>query len=164
MSLILSFNVGIFMCLTLLVGTVIATDIIYVDAQVRIPHSTIGNLPVINQEVSEQQGNNEKISFRIKGIDYSMKIAQIIVTMDGKTFAKNFDPISLLDPHDDGNGVIQFEMLVPKNAMKPGSTFTSCIKVLEDTDNYGNELACQTGSVDEISSLSGENKQVYLKL
>lgn len=164
MSLILSFNVGIFMCLTLLVGTVIATDIIYVDAQVRIPQSTIGNLPVINQEVSEQQGNNEKISFRIKGIDYSMKIAQIIVTMDGKTFAKNFDPISLLDPHDDGNGVIQFEMLVPKNAMKPGSTFTSCIKVLEDTDNYGNELACQTGSVDEISSLSGENKQVYLKL
>jgi hypothetical protein len=69
-----------------------------------------------------------------------------------------------LDPHDDGNGVIQFEMLIPKDAIKPGSIYTSCIKVLEDTDNYGNNLACQTGSTDEIHALSGENQQVYLYL
>jgi hypothetical protein len=145
-----------------LVGTISISDLRAQDSSIN--HSTIENLPVINQEGSSQQDNNDKISFKIKGIDYSTRIAQILVTIDGKTFAKTFDPISLLDPHDDGNGVIQFEMLIPKDAIKPGSIYTSCIKVLEDTDNYGNNLACQTGSTDEIHALSGENQQVYLYL
>ena len=129
-------------------------------------HSTIENLPVINQDTStqQQQDSNDKVSFKIKGIDYSTKIAQILVTIDGKTYANNFDPISLLDPHDDGNGVIQFDMLIPSDAIKPGSTYTACIKVLEDTDSYGNNLACQTGSTDEIKSLSGQNQNQQVNL
>ena len=145
-----------------LIGTISTSDLRAQDSSIN--HSTIENLPVINQEGSSQQDNNDKISFKVKGIDYSTRIAQILVTIDGKTFAKTFDPISLLDPHDDGNGIIQFEMLIPKDAIKPGSIYTSCIKVLEDTDNYGNNLACQTGSTDEIHALSGENQQIYLYL
>ena len=127
-------------------------------------HSTIENLPVINQDTSPQQVNNDKVSFKIKGIDYSTKIAQILVTIDGKTYANTFDPISLLNPHDDGNGVIQFSMLVPKDALKSGSSYTACIKILEDTDSFGNNLACQSGSTDEIHSLSGENQNQMVNL
>jgi hypothetical protein len=126
--------------------------------------NTIENLPVINQDTSPQQASNEKVPFKIKGIDYSTKIAQILVTIDGKTYANTFDPISLLDPHDDGNGVIQFSMLVPKDALKPGSSYTACIKILEDTDSFGNNLACQSGSTDEIHSLSGENQNQLVNL
>jgi hypothetical protein len=138
---------------------------VYVKAQdSSIEQPPMKSLPIINQDGISEQDTYDKISFKIKGIDYSTKIAQILVTIDGKTIAKNFDPISLLDPHDDGNGIIQFEMLIPKDTMKPGSTYTSCIKVLEDTDSYGTHLACQTGSTDDIHALSGENPQIYLKL
>jgi hypothetical protein len=141
---------------------------VLVKAQDSSPnHSTLENLPVINQDTStqqQQQASNDKVSFKIKGIDYSTKIAQILVTIDGKTYANTFDPISLLDPHDDGNGVIQFDMLIPSDAIKPGSTYTACIKVLEDTDSYGNNLACQTGSTDEIKSLSGQNQNQQVNL
>jgi hypothetical protein len=149
-----------------LVGTVSLFDLVPAKAQdSSTNHSTIENLPVINQDTSSpQQASNEKLSFKIKGIDYSTKIAQILVTIDGKTYANTFDPISLLDPHDDGNGVIQFSMLVPKDAINPGSTYTACIKILEDTDSFGNNLACQSGSTDEIHSLSGENQNQLVNL
>jgi hypothetical protein len=149
-----------------LVGMFSLSNLVLVKAQdLSANHSTLENLPVINQDTStQQQASNDKVSFKIKGIDYSTKIAQILVTIDGKTYANNFDPISLLDPHDDGNGVIQFDMLIPSDAIKPGSTYTACIKVLEDTDSYGNNLACQTGSTDEIKSLSGQNQNQQVNL
>jgi hypothetical protein len=151
-----------------LVGMFSLSSHVLVKAQDSSPnHSTLENLPVINQDTStqqQQQASNDKVSFKIKGIDYSTKIAQILVTIDGKTYANTFDPISLLDPHDDGNGVIQFDMLIPSDAIKPGSTYTACIKVLEDTDSYGNNLACQTGSTDEIKSLSGQNQNQQVNL
>lgn len=150
-----------------LVGMFSLSTLVLVKAQdSSANHSTLENLPVINQDTStqQQQASNDKVSFKIKGIDYSTKIAQILVTIDGKTYANNFDPISLLDPHDDGNGVIQFDMLIPSDAIKPGSTYTACIKVLEDTDSYGNNLACQTGSTDEINSLSGQNQNQQVNL
>lgn len=168
MNRIYSVLMAITMCVVYLVGTVSLSNLVLVKAQdSSANHSTIENLPVINQDTStQQQASNDKVSFKIKGIDYSTKIAQILVTIDGKTYANNFDPISLLDPHDDGNGVIQFVMLIPRDAIKPGGTYTACIKVLEDTDSYGNNLACQTGSTDEIQSLSGQsqNQQVNLYL
>jgi len=148
-----------------LVGTVSLFDLVPATAHhSSTNHSTIENLPVINQDTSSEQASNDKISFKIKGIDYSTKIAQILVTIDGKTYANTFDPISLLDPHDDGNGVIQFSMLIPKDAMKPGSSYTACVKILEDTDNFGNNLACQSGSTDEIHPLSGENQNQLVNL
>src|SRR3990170_1377116 len=160
MNRVYSVLMAITMCAIYLVGTVSLTNLVLVKAQdSSANHSTIENLPVINQDTStQQQASNDKVSFKIKGIDYSTKIAQILVTIDGKTYANNFDPISLLDPHDDGNGVIQFVMLIPRDAIKPGGTYTACIKVLEDTDSYGNNLACQTGSTDEIHSLSGQSQ------
>ena len=149
-----------------LVGTVSLSDLVPAKAQdLNTNHSIIENLPVINQGTpSSQQANTDKVAFKIKGIDYSTKIAQMLVTIDGKTYANNFDPISLLDPHDDGNGVIQFDMLIPRDAIKPGGTYTACIKVLEDTDSYGNNLACQTGSTDEIHSLTGQNQNQQVNL
>lgn len=138
---------------------------IFVQAQdSHVEHHSMGELPIINQDSMMQLDTNDRISFKIKGIDYSTIIAQILVTINGKTFSQTFDPIALLDPHDDGNGLIQFEMLIPKDVLKPGSTYTSCIKILEDTDNYGTNLACQSGSTDNIHALSGESQQIYLKI
>lgn len=166
MNRVYSVLMAITMCAIYLVGTVSLSNLVLVKAQdSSANHSTMENLPVINQDTStQQQASNDKVSFKIKGIDYSTKIAQILVTIDGKTYANNFDPISLLDPHDDGNGVIQFDMLIPSDAIKPGRTYTACIKVLEDTDSYGNNLACQTGSTDEIHSLSGQNQNQQVNL
>ena len=141
------------------------TSNIIVQAQdAHVEHTAMEDVPIINQDSVTQLDTNDKISFKIKGIDYSTIIAQILITINGKTYAQTFDPISLLDPHDDGNGVIQFDMLIPKDVMKPGSTYTSCIRILEDTDNYGTHLACQKGSTDDIHALSGENQQIYLKI
>jgi hypothetical protein len=166
MNRVYSVLMAITMCAIYLVGTVSLSNLVLVKAQdSSANHSTMENLPVINQDTStQQQASNEKISFKIKGIDYSTKIAQILVTIDGKTYANNFDPISLLDPHDDGNGVIQFDMLIPRDTIKPGDTYSACIKVLEDTDSYGNNLACQTGSTDEIHSFSGQNQNQQVNL
>ena len=167
MNRVYSVLMAITMCAMYLVGMFSLSNLVLVKAQdSSANHSTLENLPVINQDTStqQQQASNDKVSFKIKGIDYSTKIAQILVTIDGKTYANNFDPISLLDPHDDGNGVIQFDMLIPSDAIKPGSTYTACIKVLEDTDSYGNNLACQTGSTDEIHSLSGQNQNQQVNL
>ena len=167
MNGVYSVLMAITMCAMYLVGMFSLSTLVLVKAQdSSANHSTLENLPVINQDTStqQQQASNDKVSFKIKGIDYSTKIAQILVTIDGKTYANNFDPISLLDPHDDGNGVIQFDMLIPSDAIKPGSTYTACIKVLEDTDSYGNNLACQTGSTDEINSLSGQNQNQQVNL
>ena len=166
MNRVYSVLMAITMCAMYLVGMFSLSTLVLVKAQdSSANHSTLENLPVINQDTStQQQASNDKVSFKIKGIDYSTKIAQILVTIDGKTYANNFDPISLLDPHDDGNGVIQFDMLIPSDAIKPGSTYTACIKVLEDTDSYGNNLACQTGSTDEINSLSGQNQNQQVNL
>ena len=165
MNRVYSVLMAITMCAMYLVGMFSLSNLVLVKAQDSSPnHSTLENLPVINQETSPLQASNDKVSFKIKGIDYSTKIAQILVTIDGKTYANNFDPISLLNPHDDGNGVIQFDMLIPSDAIKPGSTYTACIKVLEDTDSYGNNLACQTGSTDEIKSLSGQNQNQQVNL
>lgn len=156
---------AIAMCTMVLVGTVSLFDLIPAKAQDSSNnHSTIENLPVINQDTSPQQASNDKVSFKVKGIDYSTKIAQILVTIDGKTYANTFDPKSLLDPHDDGNGVIQFSMLIPKDVIKPGSPYTACVKILEDTDSFGNKLACQSGSTDDIHSLSGENQNQLVNL
>ena len=165
MNKVVSFLMAIIIFAVYLVGTVSLFDLVPAKAQdSSANHSLIENLPVINQDTSSQQASNDKISFKIKGIDYSTKIAQILVTIDGKTYANTFDPISLLDPHDDGNGVIQFSMLIPKDAMKPGSSYTACVKILEDTDNFGNNLACQSGSTDEIHPLSGENQNQLVNL
>lgn len=165
MNKVRSILMPIAMCAMYLVGTVSLFDLVPAKAQDSSNnHSTIENLPVINQETSPLQASNDKVSFKIKGIDYSTKIAQILVTIDGKTYANTFDPISLLDPHDDGNGVIQFSMLIPKDVIKPGSPYTACIKILEDTDSFGNKLACQSGSTDDIHSLSGENQNQLVNL
>jgi hypothetical protein len=162
----LSMLIAITICAMYLVGTVSLSDLVPAKAQNLITnHSIIENLPVINQGTpSSQQANTDKVAFKIKGIDYSTKIAQMLVTIDGKTYANTFNPISLLDPHDDGNGVIQFSMLVPKDAIEAGSTYTACIKILEDTDSFGNNLACQSGSTDEIYSLAGENQNQLVNL
>lgn len=126
---------------------------------------TTENLPVINQGTTLEQDRSDEVTFKIKGIDYSTKIAQIVVTIDDETYASTLDPISLLDPYDDDNGVIQFSMLIPENSIKSGSSYTACVRILEDTDSFGNNLACHSGSTAEIQPLSGnQTQQVNLYL
>lgn len=123
------------------------------------------NLPVINQDTALEQDSNDRVTFKVKGIDYSTKIAQIIVTIDEETYASTLDPISLLDPHDDSNGVIRFSMLIPEDSIKSGSSYTACIRILEDADSFGNSLACHSGSTAEMYPLSeNQTQQVDLYL
>jgi hypothetical protein len=161
-------NLGLFIviiaCVIFLSGINNISNIFVQAQDSHLEHHSMGELPIINQDSMMQLDTNGRISFKIKGIDYSTIIAQILVTVNGKTFAQTFDPIAMLDPHDDGNGLIEFEMLFPGDALKPGSLYTSCIKILEDTDNFGTNLACQTGSINDIHSLSGESQQIYLKI
>jgi len=167
MNKVLSILIAIALCAIYLVATDSLSHLVPAKAQGSSPnHSTIENLPIINEDTSSstQQASNDKVSFKIKGIDYSTKIAQILITIDGKTYSSTLDPISLLDPHDDDQGLIQFSMLVPRDAIKPGSTYTACIKILEDTDSFGNNFSCQSGSTDKIHSLAEENQDQLVNL
>lgn len=147
-------------CTMYLIGTGGLFDLVPAEAK----DSITDNLPVINRDALPQEDSSGKISFKIKGIDYSTKIGQMLVTIDDETYASTFDPISLLDPYDDGNGVIQFSMLIPKDSIKPGSSYTACIRILEDTDDFGNHFACHSGSTYETFSILGENETQQVNL
>ena len=70
---------------------------IFVQAQdSHVEHHSMGELPIINQDSMMQLDTNDRISFKIKGIDYSTIIAQILVTINGKTFSQTFDPIGFV--------------------------------------------------------------------
>jgi hypothetical protein len=45
-----------------------------------------------------------------------------------------------------------------------GSSYTSGTKILDDIDEYGTDMAYQSGLIDDIRALSGDKLQVYLKI
>jgi hypothetical protein len=57
--------------------------------------------------------------------------------------SKTFNPIPLLDPEDDDRGLIFVPMKAEKGLLDIGDAYTACIKVIEDTDKYGNKQSCQ---------------------
>jgi hypothetical protein len=108
---------------------------------------------------SRLSGSDSKDTFtiilKIRGIDYSDKLAQVWVTVNNHTSAYNINPIALLDPQDDGDGIIHVPVTFPHGAVKPGDEYTACIKILVHSDNLGDTYSCQKGIISApVSSAS----------
>jgi hypothetical protein len=92
------------------------------------------------------------IDLKIRGIDYSDKMAQVWVTVNNQTVAYNINPIALLDPEDDGDGIIHVPVTFPHGVVKPGDEYTACIKIVVHSDNFGNTYSCQKGIISAPTS------------
>jgi hypothetical protein len=105
---------------------------------------------------SRSSGSDTKDSFtiqlKIRGIDYSDKLAQVWVTVNNHTSAYNINPIALLDPQDDGDGIIHVPVTFPHGVVKPGDEYTACIKILVHSDNLGDTYSCQKGIISAPAS------------
>jgi hypothetical protein len=92
--------------------------------------------------------NTTDILMKIDGIDHSTVKVKVWVTADdGREVSKTFNPVPLLNPEDDDRGLILVPMKVEKGLLDIGDTYTACIKVIEDTDKYGNKQSCQQGAL-----------------
>jgi hypothetical protein len=104
-----------------------------------------------SSDIRSSSANNGKDSFtinlKIRGIDYSDKLAQVWVTVNNHTSAYNINPIALLDPQDDGDGIIHVPVTFPHGVVKPGDEYTACIKILVHSDNLGDTYSCQKGII-----------------
>lgn len=96
--------------------------------------------------------NKFTINLRIRGIDYSDKMAQVWITVRNQTVAYNINPIALLDPQDDGDGIIHIPVTFPQGVVSPGDEYTACIKILVHSDNFGDTFSCQKGIVNLMSA------------
>lgn len=149
--------------LTLFVVMVAATPSVIL-AQLSPEEDPYANdVPVINSGILAES-DVDKVAFEISGIDYSINIAQVLITVNGKTYSQAFSPVSLLDPHDDEDDDIRFALALPTGAIKLGDKYTSCIKVLDHTDEFGNLLACKNGVINEIQALTDAPPQISLDL
>ncbi len=98
----------------------------------------------LNEDQAEVSGNSTDIIMKIDGIDHStVKVKVWVTTNNGHEISKTFNPIPLLNPEDDDRGLIFVPMHVDKGLLNIGDTYTGCIKVIQDTDNYGNKQSCQ---------------------
>ena len=93
-----------------------------------------------------------KINLKIRGIDYSDKLAKVWITVNNHTVASNINPTKLLDPEDDGDGIIQVPLKIPPGIAKQGDIFTACINILEDSDNFGDHHSCKKGTFSSTTS------------
>jgi hypothetical protein len=93
------------------------------------------------------EGNFTDILMKIDGIDHSTVKVKVwvatVATDGGREISKTFNPVPLLNPEDDDRGLIFVPMKVEKGLLDVGDTYTVCIKVIEDTDKYGNKQSCQ---------------------
>ena len=100
-----------------------------------------------NSLITNETGEGKypsKVMFKVDGIDYSVKKILIeILTNSGHNISKIINPISLLNPEDDENGMIQVSLQVPKGLLDISVPYTACVKVIEDSDNFGNKISCQ---------------------
>lgn len=101
---------------------------------------------------TEAAGNSTDILMKIDGIDYSTVKVKVWVAADGgREISKTFNPIPLLDPEDDDRGLIFVPMKAEKGLLDIGDAYTACIKVIEDTDKYGNKQSCQQSVLTLVS-------------
>ncbi len=109
--------------------------------------TNIYSLSSINPLIANKTGEGKypsKIMFKIEGIDYSVKQILIeIITNSGQYIFKIVNPTSFLNPEDDENGLIQIPLQVQKGLLDMNIPYTACVKVVEDSDNFGNKISCQ---------------------
>ena len=98
------------------------------------------------------------VLMKIDGIDHStVKVKVWITTTSGQEISKTFNPVPLLDPEDDNNGLISVPMKIGKGILDVGDTYTGCIKVIQDTDKYGNKQSCQASVLKPASAQEVSN-------
>ena len=108
--------------------------------------------PNNDKAAAEEAGNSTDFVMKIDGIDYSTVKVKVWVTADGgREVSKTFNPIPLLDPEDDDRGLIFVPMKAEKGLLDIGDAYTACIKVIEDTDKYGNKQSCQQSVLTLVS-------------
>ena len=98
----------------------------------------------LNEDKTAAGENSTDVMMKIDGIDHStIKVKVWITTKNGQEISKTFNPVPLLDPEDDNNGLISVPLKIGKGLLDIGDTYTGCIKVIQDTDKYGNKQSCQ---------------------
>ena len=100
--------------------------------------------PPLKEDQTAASEDSTGIIMKIDGIDHStVKVKIWVITNNGQEISKTFNPIPLLNPEDDDRGLIFVPMQVDKGLLNIGDTYTGCIKVIQDTDKYGNKQSCQ---------------------
>ena len=87
----------------------------------------------------------------MRRIDYLDNMALKWITVRNQTVAYNINPIALLDPQDNGDGIIHVPVTFPQDIVHTGDQFTACIKILVHSDNLGDTFSCQKGIADSAS-------------
>jgi hypothetical protein len=116
---------------------------------------------------STPTANTYQINFRIDGLDYSDRMAQVWITVKGMTSAKNINPIALLDAqHAEADLIVQVPFDFPNGLVKPGDQFTACIKILSHAPNPfgGRTSACQTGTINSGVGIRGQSQSQTVNL
>lgn len=123
------------------------------------PSASAAAVPIVGEEREKEKDSSasndgiSKIILKIDGIDYSTLKAKVwVTTSSGITISKIIKPVSLLYPTDDNSGLIQVPLVFKKDLIKTGERFTACIKVLSDSDSFGDHLACQNGVIGSTKS------------
>jgi hypothetical protein len=131
------------------------------------PSASATGVPIVSgwreKEQDSSSGNDgiSKFILKIDGLDYSTLKAKVwVTTSSGITISKIIKPVSLLDPTDDNNGIIQVPLVLKKGLIKTGERFTACIKVLSDSDSFGDHLACKNGVIDSTKSTQSYQRQL----
>jgi hypothetical protein len=103
---------------------------------------------------NEGNSGSFKVIVNIEGIDSTIDKAIVWVTANGVTESKTLnDPVSLVKVNkntgdddeelDDAALTVKFEF--KQGVIKVGDQIEACIKVLEHTDQEGNDFACEKG-------------------
>ena len=79
-------------------------------------------------------------------------MAQVWITVRNQAVDYNINPIDLLDPQDDGDGIIHVPVTFPQGIVSPGDKYTACIKILVHSDNFADTFSCQKGIVNSMSA------------
>jgi len=101
-----------------------------------------------------------QINLKIDGLDYSDHLAQVWVSVNGKTAIKNINPIALLDAqHADADLIVQIPFDVPYGLAKAGDQFTACVKILDRASSAfaGRMSTCQTGIINSTPGIMSES-------
>ena len=145
----------------ILISTILLNGIIQHSVYAQSPLRPPVTLP------SSPATNTYQINFRIDGLDYSDRMAQIWITVKGMTETKNINPIALLDAqHSEADLIIQVPFDFPNGSVKPGDQFTACIKILDHTPNPfgGRTSACQTGTINSGVGIRGQSQSQTVNL
>ena len=115
----------------------------------------------LNEDKTGVGENSTDVMMKIDGIDHStVKVKVWITTKNGQEISKTFNPVPLLDPEDDNDGLISVPLKIGKGLLDIGDTYTGCIKVIQDTDKYGNKQSCQASVLKPASSSQEESNSL----